>query len=54
MNLTPKQMDDKIQYSRLRVRLNPLTLAFTGSSQFLETPFRSDYFINSLDHVQAL
>jgi two-component system cell cycle sensor histidine kinase/response regulator CckA len=52
MNPTPKQMDDKIQYSRLRVRLNPLTLAFTGSSQFLEAPFRSDYFINSLDHVR--
>ena len=52
MSLTPNQMDDKIQYSRLRVRLNPLTLAFTGSNQFLEAPFRSDYFINSLDHVR--
>ena len=52
MNPTPKQIDDKIQYSRLRVRLNPLTLAFAGSNQFLEASFRSDYFINSLDHVR--
>jgi signal transduction histidine kinase/ActR/RegA family two-component response regulator len=52
MKLPPKQMDDKTQYSRLRVSLNPLTLAFTGSNQFLEAPFRRDYFINSLDHVR--
>ncbi len=52
MNPTPEQMDDKIQYNRLRVRLNPLTLAFTGRNQFLEASFRRNYFINSLDHVR--
>jgi len=52
MNDTPNEVSVAIPYSRLRVSLNPFTLAFTGSHKPLEQPFREAYFANSLDHLR--
>ncbi|WP_319525877.1 ATP-binding protein [uncultured Desulfosarcina sp.] len=52
MNDNPNEVSVAIPYSRLRVSLNPLTLAFTGSHKSLEQPFREAYFDNSLDHLR--
>ena len=52
MNLAQNKIDVAIPYSRLRVTLNPLTLAFTGDQRVLEAPFRDAYFLNSIDHVR--
>ena len=45
-------IDADIAYSRLRVSLNPLTLAFSGRHKSLEQPFRDAFFSNSLDHLR--
>ena len=52
MNVAQNKLDVAIPFSRLRVSLNPLTLAFSGKHKALETSFRDAYFINSLDHVR--
>ena len=52
MNLTQDKVNVAIPYSMLRVNLNPLTLAFTGSHKSLEQPFQKAYFSNSVDHVR--
>ena len=52
MNLAQNKIDVAIPYSMLGVRLNPLTLVFTGRDKALEKPFRRAYFSNSLDHVR--
>jgi two-component system cell cycle sensor histidine kinase/response regulator CckA len=52
MNDNPNEVSVAIRYSRLRVSLNPLTLAFSGSHKSLEQPFREAYFDNSLDHLR--
>ena len=52
MNNTPNEVSVAIPYSRLRVSLNPLTLAFSGSHASLEQPFQEAYFANSLDHLR--
>ncbi len=52
MQTSPDNIAVAIPYSRLRVSLNPVTLAFTGEHQPLEAAFKQAYFANSLDHVR--
>ena len=52
MNLPLEEVDVAIPYSMLRIRLHPVTLAFTGSFQSLEKPFKQAYYSNSIDHVR--
>jgi signal transduction histidine kinase/ActR/RegA family two-component response regulator len=52
MKLTREKVDVATPYSLLRVSLHPLTLAFTGSFQSLEHPFKKAYYLNSIDHVR--
>ena len=52
MNLSQNKIDFAVPYSMLRVNLDPLTLAFTGSDKSLEAPFQNAYFSNSLNYVR--
>ena len=52
MQTFPDNIDVAVPHSRLRVNLNPVTLAFTGTQQPLEAAFKQAYFANSLDHVR--
>jgi len=44
MNLSKNKIDVADPYSMLRVNLNPLTLAFTGSDKSLEAPSEKPIF----------
>jgi signal transduction histidine kinase/CheY-like chemotaxis protein len=52
MKITPDIVNAAVPYHKLRVSLNPLTLAFTAGQQDLEQRFQKAYFANSLDHVR--
>jgi two-component system, cell cycle sensor histidine kinase and response regulator CckA len=52
MYLSQNKIDAAMPYSRVRVSLNPLTLAFTGRYENLEASFRKAYFSNSVDHLR--
>ncbi len=52
MNLTPEKVDVAMPYSMLRISLNPLSLAFSGSHKYLEQSFQTAYFTKSLEHVR--
>ena len=52
MKVNHENVNVTIPYSKLRVNLNPVTLAFTGRHSYLERPFQDAFFANSLDHVR--